>query len=167
MKITGYEFSEGAKFQPGANPNAKAIGLHLEKLRKRHKGELTPKDVLDEARKKTSLLHSFFEWDDTAAAEAYRLSQATTLIKTVVAIYAADDRPASRTRASVISSKEQRTGQVHELSPSETHDAVLRRAIRELMSWRRRYEGLSELSTVFSVADLVEKSLVEEVKVAA
>jgi hypothetical protein len=166
MKIAGYEFAAGAKFQTGATPNAKAVGTHLEKLRKQHKGELTAQQVLEDAKKKTSPIHSFFEWDNSAAAEAYRLSQAQGLITAVVAIYTQDDQPPVQTRASV-SVPDRQTGQVHEMSQVATHDAVLRRALRELMAWRKRYEDLSELAPVFSVADLVEKSLLEEEKAAA
>lgn len=46
MKIAGFEFAEGAQFQPGANTNAKAVGSHLEKLSKQLKRKLTAKDVL-------------------------------------------------------------------------------------------------------------------------
>lgn len=166
MKIAGFEFAEGAQFQPGANTNAKAVGNHLEKLRKQLKRELTAKDVLIDAKKKTSPIHGFFEWNDGEAAEQYRLSQAQGLIRCVVAVYAKDVRPAVHTRASV-NTPDLQTAQVHELTPAATHEVVLRRAVRELMSWRKRYEGLSELAPVFSVADLVEKSLVEEEKAAA
>jgi hypothetical protein len=150
-----------------ANADAKVIGKHLEKLSKQLKRELTAKDVLDDARNRTSPIHSFFEWNDGEAAEQYRLGQARGLIRSVVAIYVKDDQPAVQTRASV-STVQQGGAQVHEMTPAETHDAVLRRAVRELMAWRKRYEGVTELAPVFSVADLVEKSLVaEEEKVAA
>lgn len=46
-------------------------------------GGLRDVDVLADARKKTSPLHSHFEWDDTAAAEAHRLAQAGALIRRV------------------------------------------------------------------------------------
>ncbi|QIB36605.1 hypothetical protein G3A56_00135 [Rhizobium oryzihabitans] len=64
MRIAGFEFAEGARFQPGAEKNAKLVGEHIEMLRKRLKGELTPQDVLDDARHDNSPLHSFFEWND-------------------------------------------------------------------------------------------------------
>lgn len=166
MKIAGFEFAEGAQFQAGANANAKVVGNHLEKLSKQLKRELTAKDVLDDARKKASPLHSFFEWNDGEAAEQYRLGQAQGLIRSVVAIYVKDDQPAVQTRASV-STSGQAAGAVHQMSATESHDAVLRRAMRELQAWHKRYTDLAELAPVFAVADLIEKSLVEEVKAAA
>jgi hypothetical protein len=39
--------------------------------------------VVDQARDPHSALHGYFEWDDTLAAEAHRLSQAENLIRRV------------------------------------------------------------------------------------
>jgi hypothetical protein len=39
--------------------------------------------VLDKARDSKSALHRYFEWDDSVAAEAHRLTQAETLVRKV------------------------------------------------------------------------------------
>lgn len=46
-------------------------------------GILRPKAVVDAAREKSSPLHRYFEWDNTRAAEAYRIWQARQLIVVV------------------------------------------------------------------------------------
>jgi hypothetical protein len=46
-------------------------------------GRLQPADVVTDARDPTSPLHSHSEWDDSVAAERYRLSQARSLIRSV------------------------------------------------------------------------------------
>lgn len=46
-------------------------------------GHITPQIVLDEARIKTSPLHSYFEWNNSAAAEKFRLVQAAALIRRI------------------------------------------------------------------------------------
>jgi hypothetical protein len=46
-------------------------------------GDLNPSDVVDSARDPTSPMHDFFEWDDTIAAEQWRMSQARLLIRRV------------------------------------------------------------------------------------
>src|SRR5690554_5358089 len=102
MRIAKFEFSEGARFQPGAPTDAsaaKAVGDQLELLRQQRQGELTPKDVVDDARHDNSPLHAYFEWDDGEAAESYRLSQARGLIRAVVAVYVSEDKPAVRQKA--------------------------------------------------------------------
>lgn len=47
------------------------------------RGDLRERDVLNDARRKTSPLHAYFEWDDSVAAEAHRLTQAAALIRRV------------------------------------------------------------------------------------
>lgn len=47
------------------------------------RGKLTPADVVDTARPADHPLHGRFEWDDTAAGEAYRRHQAQQLIRSV------------------------------------------------------------------------------------
>lgn len=55
------------------------VDRELDRLYKKD-GVVTPAGVLDAARTKTSPLHDFFEWDDSKAAEKYRLSQAMEMI---------------------------------------------------------------------------------------
>jgi hypothetical protein len=46
-------------------------------------GRLNPEDVVDAARNPNSSLHSYFTWDDTEAAAAFRLQEARALIRRV------------------------------------------------------------------------------------
>ena len=58
----------------------------LEALSQRHKNTLTPKTVVNAARDPKSSLHCKFEWNNTKAAEAYRLEQAACIIRLVVRV---------------------------------------------------------------------------------
>ncbi len=164
MRIAGFEFSEGARFQPGAVKDAKAVGAHLELLRQQCKGELTPEDVLADAKHDNSPLHSFFEWDDSAAAHQHRLAQARGLIRSVVAVYVdeAKERPAVRAKAYVHipepSAPHYREAG-HAMSQKKTRQLVLQRAWRELQAWKQRYADLKEFSDLFEVIDEVQKNL--------
>lgn len=162
MRIAGFEFSEGARFQPGAVQDAKSVGEHLELLRKQCKGELTPKDVVDDARHDNSPLHSFFEWDDSVAAEAHRLGQARGLIRAVVAVYVSDDQPAVRQKAYVHIAEPQAPHYrelTHAMSLKKTREMVLQRAWRELQAWKNRYRDLKEFSALVDVIEEVEQKL--------
>lgn len=167
MRIAGYEFTEGARFQPGEHPAAKEVGEHLEMLRQRFKGEITPRDLLDDARNPNSPLHSFFEWSDTEAAEQYRLQQARGLIRSVVAIYVQEDKPATRVRAYVHVPEPgtphyRETG--HAMSQKKTRDMVLQRALRELIGWQKRYHELHEFADLFENIEQLELKLSQEAK---
>lgn len=160
MKIAGFEFAEGARFQPGAEKNAKLVGEHIEMLRERFKGELTPQDILDDARNNNSPLHSFFEWDDGAAAEAYRLQQARGLIRSVVAIYVREDRPAIRQKAYVHiperSAPHYREAS-HAMSQKKTREMVLKRAWSELQAWKSRYKDLQEFAGLINIIEVIDR----------
>ena len=58
-------------------------------------GELTPGLVVDTARDPKNPLHSCFEWDDTVAAEKYRIVQAGQLIRSVKVVYEAPKGPST------------------------------------------------------------------------
>ena len=167
MRIAGFEFAEGARFQPGAEKNAKLVGEHIEMLRKKFKGELTPQDVLDDARHDNSPLHSFFEWNDGEAAEAYRLQQARGLIRAVVAVYVSDDKPAVRTRAYVHvpepSAPHYREAS-HAMSQAKTRDMVLKRAWSELQAWKVRYRDLKEFSSFIDIIETIDKDFPNSLK---
>jgi len=46
-------------------------------------GSITPEILVNEAKKRKSPLHAIFEWDDTKAAENYRLQQARILLNNI------------------------------------------------------------------------------------
>ena len=71
-----YAWKEGVRFK--TDPNV--AGTVLAGIRDKF-GELTPKLVLIEASKKSSELHSEFQWDDKRAATLYRLDTARRLIR--------------------------------------------------------------------------------------
>lgn len=170
MNIIGYRFADGSRFQSGAKTdNPEVVGQHVEYLRQQHKGELTPRDIVDDAKNPNSPLHSFFEWVDSAAADQHRLAQARGLIRAVVAIYREPDQPQREVRA-FVHVPEPGTphyrGTAQAMSQKKTRDLVLQRAWREFQGWRRKYQELSEFAALFAVADTVAKTLPKDDKAA-
>jgi hypothetical protein len=161
-RIAGFEFAEGARFQSGQHPEANIVGNHIEMLREKFKGELTPEDILNDAKNDNSPLHSFFEWSDSAAAHQHRLSQARGLIRAVVAIYVQPDKPAVRQKAYVHIAQGETSHYretSHAMQVKSTRDIVLKTAWREFQAWRNRYKDLKEFSDLFNAADQVETKL--------
>lgn len=60
------------------NSNVLSVLKRLE-----NQGRLKPEDVVNEAKKPSSPLHDYFEWDDEKAANEHRLEQARQLIRSV------------------------------------------------------------------------------------
>lgn len=59
---------------------AEKAAKELERISEEHNHELKPEYVVADAVRKSSPLHKVFEWDDTKAAEKYRLQQARHLM---------------------------------------------------------------------------------------
>lgn len=160
MQIAGFEFSEGSRFQKGAVADATSVGNHLELLREQNKGELTPEDVVGDARNDNSPLHSFFEWDDGEAAEQFRLQQARGLIRSVVAIYTDGERPAVKQKVYVHINEHEAPHYreaSHAMSVKKTRNMVLQTAWKELQAWRKRYKDLREFSVLFEEIDQLQR----------
>lgn len=154
MRVARYEFAEGARLHSGAKAeDADAVGHRLEALREQYKGELTPADVVADARSRNSPLHCFFEWSDTKAADAYRLQQARGLIRAVVAVVVSAGTPAQRMQAFVHvndpGAPHYRSVD-HAMSQERTRDMVLMQAFKEFRAWQKRYEHLAELADLFT-----------------
>jgi len=149
-----YRFRDGFH----VNGDAQQVGEALEKLRNRHHGRLTAGQVVAAASRKRSPLHRYFEWDDTAAARKYRLSQATYLIRAVVVAATDGEREFEPVRAFVcISAADERpkafTHVCEAMADADLRHEVLARAKRELRSWRKRYADLAAFAELFPLID--------------
>lgn len=154
--MTQYQYGWKSGY-PTRGLDAQMVGEELEAIRERH-GGITAEVVVDEARPEDAPLHPAFEWDDKVAAEEYRKEQARTLIRAVVI-----RRPEAEERAPVrafVTVKEESgstiyTSTVAALSDPDLRAQVLRRALRELDSWRQRYHDLEEVAEVLHAAGRV------------
>jgi hypothetical protein len=153
------------KSRPGrfTDNDAEIIGNFL--LETFPDGDYTAKQVLDVARNEDSPIHQYFEWDDSKAAEQYRLRQARKLITCVVVV---DDlnreMPQSVTVAADVSGYGHRTYMNTEKARSipDIWETVLHEAVQGLLSWKRRYDKfkqLSELKGVINEINLLEQEL--------
>jgi hypothetical protein len=163
MKKKVYTFRKGSQY-----PQEKAlvVGAELDKISKQY-GKLQPDLVVSHAKPKTSILHEFFEWDDSTAASKYRLRQASELIRSVKVVYE-DNGPDGETkqiRAFMhvdLSDDEAETCYVsaeRAMRDPDLREQVLQRALKEAREWQERYRELAELADVFKAIDMAAKSL--------
>ena len=73
--------------------DAQVYGCRIEELMDKRNGKLTPKDVVEDGKNKTSPFNSYFEWDNTKAGEKYRLHQARYLLASIVTITIVENTP--------------------------------------------------------------------------
>lgn len=79
---------------PKNAPDANIVAAELDRLAAMNGGAVNPAIVLDAARSPDSPLHEMFEWDDTEAAERWRLHQARTIIVNLrIVLDTAEDEP--------------------------------------------------------------------------
>lgn len=134
---------------------AQVVGEELERIRKTRNGNMIAADVLKEAKKASSPLHSVFEWDDRKAAYHYRLGQAGDLIRAVVVVNSEspDGQPVRAFVNVGVDDERGYTSVVAAMSDSVMRAQVISRAWKELEDWRNRYNGLVEFAKVFEVVD--------------
>ena len=131
--------------------DAQSAGEELDLIYKKH-GNLIPSNVVEESRDETSVLHPCFEWNDAAAAEKYRETQAGLILRniTVVSESVGNEEPV---RAFVSVQKSYQPIEIV-LSDQEKTEELLRNALKELVSFKAKYNTLSMLKPVF---DAIEK----------
>ncbi|WP_164145873.1 hypothetical protein [Stenotrophomonas maltophilia] len=136
--------------------NNEAIRKELEQLKSA--GVIQPADVVARASDPASAMHNWFQWDDTEAAQAYRLQQARQLLRVFVTVETKDNKPVR----AFVSLGTDRYGEggyrtmAEVLSDEEMRAQLLADAVKELRSAEKKYRQLQELSGVWSALDEVE-----------
>lgn len=137
----------------GADPQA--VGSELERIRVRHNGRLEPDWVVHAAKQSSNPLHDLFEWNDNVAAQAYRVDQARSVIRSIeVVVEQAQQSKPVRAFVSVVRENDRSyTSVVDAMADPDLRKQVLRTALSELEAWRKRYAELVELAQVFAAID--------------
>lgn len=143
---------------------AQVAGEKMEQIIRDY-GAVTKENFLEASRPEDSETHDLFEWDDSKAAEKYRLHQSNMVINhlTVKIDVEYKDLPVT-TRAFVnvqqagIRANAQFLRIDTALSDDECRTIVLANAIQELREFRRKYEAYSELAQVFDAINSIDLS---------
>jgi len=153
-KKTKYRAHGGSKY---SDKQAQEIGDNLEVIRQFHGGEVTPRQILDFAQKKSSRLYKYFEWNDAKAAEKYRLSQASYMLRVVYIEVETSSGP-SETRAFVsIKSHSNKTRKYTSVSDAmddqDYYQVVLEDIVKQLVTIRNKHRNIKELKSIFGAID--------------
>lgn len=135
-----YTFAPGARVKADANE----AGVLFERLEAQ--GRLTAANVVDESRPEDAPLHNEFEWNDGIAAEKYREEQARYLIRNIRIV---NEKEEPRRMYFNIVQAEKGYSSINTIlqSPDKTQ-ALLEKALKDLISWQNRYKEIKELSGV-------------------
>ena len=140
--------------------DANACHGELEAIRERD-GNITPEAVVAAASEMSSSMHPQFTWDDTEAAKQYRLNEARHLGRSIELVVS--ESPNTPVRAySLVSAppaegesaaRKVYTSTTEALADPVVRDEILSAAVRDALTFRKRYHALSELSSVFQSMD--------------
>lgn len=155
----------------GQSVPAEVVVNELHALEAKH-GMVQPEMVVEQARATDSPLHDLFTWDDTAAAEKYRLGEARKIIGSIRVTFHEQEKVAP---AFLSVRVERDDGSIRQgyvdvqraLSSRQMRERVLKDAFRQLRAWQRRYRMLTELADVVAAIgrvlpeDLPDEDLAE------
>lgn len=151
MKTQAYTYKPGAVVS--GKVSAQVAGERLAYVRQQT-GVLTARVIVDDATDEASPIHPAFEWNDSRAADHYRLDQAQNLLRAIVVHIGPDHM--EPTRAFINIGKH-----AYEDVNTVLNDAVMRgqmvmRALAELNDWTARYQQYQELAVIFEAAEQVK-----------
>lgn len=114
-------------------------------------GTLTPEAVVEAASAPEHPLHNRFEWDDTAAARKWRLTQASELLRVT---FKPDPKAPTELRA-YMAVRGENTPRAEYVPTAEamvdpfTRELLLRQMKREWLAFKARYEHMAEFAELF------------------
>lgn len=116
--------------------------------------DATPGQILSKARDDSTELHRCFTWDNTIAAEKWRLQEARQVVCSLIIRQetVTPDKPPVR-----IFHKNE-TGSGYKSAPllfkvEEEYQKLLQAALAELQAFKRKYARLSELEDILALID--------------
>ena len=116
--------------------------------------EYTPSQILELARDKTTELHKCFIWDDTIAAEKWRLHTARQICCSLSVVVESQDRELAPYRLiQHDNEKEAYAPVVLTVRNVTEYERLLKQAKAELASFKKRYRGIVELQEVIEEID--------------
>lgn len=134
----------------------------------RAKGYLLPEDLVEAARPADALMHRVFEWDDAKAAQAHRIAQARSVIRSVGVVLNTPSKREVRSVANVAL-----TPSIGEAVPpgrkvyfrledalidDDRHAEYLRGVLRQLQALLDKHGVLEELNPVRAIiSELIQR----------
>ena len=117
----------------------------------------TTQEIVEKARSTDSELHKCFEWNDSIAAEKYRLTQAQNILRLLVVTKNEVDREPQKTNLRVFHSDGMRKNSYSPIQiivkKNDEYEVLLNNALAELKSFKKKYHMLSELEEILALID--------------
>lgn len=112
----------------------------------------SPQDILEKARDESTELHKCFTWDDSVAAERWRVHEARVITRQLV--IREQEVPKDRPEVRLFYKTDNESGyKPTELivQKEDEYKALLKRAYDELRAFKQKYSMLKELQEIFDL----------------
>lgn len=130
----------------------------------KHEGLIKPEALVEQARDPNSPIHHLFEWNDSDAADKYRIHQARQYISHVRIRFVGEQRAPAyvNVRITMADGSHERgyAPLMHVMNNEELKQQALGRALQDLRTWETKYKNLEEISKIVNW-DEVEKLDIE------
>lgn len=110
---------------------------------------ITPEQVLDAARSEKSIMHQFFEWNDSVAAEKYRKIQAQQLILKIAYVKDDEDTQPKRYYHNISYSTREYHPVEYVFQHEDAYSLLKKRAIDYLRNAEKKFAEIKELESVW------------------
>lgn len=146
-----YEWWDGYK----RSVSADVVGGVVEQLEEKN-GKVTKEDFLEVSRPEVSATHKLFEWDDSKAAEAYRLDQSRHIINALRVVYTTPDEQEIKVSAFIqttpVGDKTHYESIEQALKDEGKREVILNRIRAELDAFIIRNQHIEELASILEEA---------------
>ena len=161
MKKKIFKAAKGAMFM---DDKAQVYGEFISSLADSHEETITPPEIVRAASPHKSPLHDYFEWDDSAAGELYRVHQARELlghiIEVVIDAQTQEEREIKAFYNVVL--PDNKTVYVTAKTVANDvyfRDQIIEKALREVKGWQERYKEYKELGLIFGAIKETQKRI--------
>lgn len=113
----------------------------------------TPQNILEYAKNENTELHKCFDWDDTSAANKWRLQQARQIVCNLVYKEETKSEQSTALRVFYQSSENKYESTKIILTNKDEYEELLKRAKQELRAFKEKYKMLTELDEILNLID--------------
>jgi hypothetical protein len=118
----------------------------------------TPEQIVEKATDESTELHKCFEWDDSAAAHKYRLSQAQGIVRCLVLVNEkVEDKELPKVRAIVSTNMRENTYEPVKITirKVDSYERLKAEALRELEAFRKKYAVIEEIGDIIDELEAI------------
>lgn len=114
----------------------------------------TPQQILEKARDSSTELHKCFTWDDTEAAEKWRISEARAVVRNLKIIEQKPDEQPEPTTIRVFYKTDNESGYKPTkliLKKPDEYKALVERCRSELLAIKQKFNSISEYEEIWEM----------------